>query len=359
MYHQGHHTGSVVSRLFKTAGVLLLLLGSVPAATGQPVDSLRVLWLGNSYTYSNDLPQLTADLAAAASKTLINDSNTPGGYTLAGHSTNATTLGLIAQGGWDYVVLQEQSQIPTIPYWREHSMYPAARLLDSLIVQNGAATMFFMTWGREFGGQQCIDDYCSPDFVDFFHMQDSLASAYRRIAEELEAGLSPVGEGWALARQTNPLADLWSGDHSHPSLEGSYLAACVFYYVLFGESPVGLGYTGGLSQQLAEFYQQIAAGLLEAVVRDSAPPPDFSLPEIRPNPFNPVTTIRFRLPASAPVRLAVYNLRGQLVRLLADRSLPAGWQEVRFDGSGLPGGVYFCDLRVGNRQLSRRMLLLK
>jgi len=180
MYHQGHHTGSVVSRLFKTAGVLLLLLGSVPAATGQPVDSLRVLWLGNSYTYSNDLPQLTADLAAAASKTLINDSNTPGGYTLAGHSTNATTLGLIAQGGWDYVVLQEQSQIPTIPYWREHSMYPAARLLDSLIVQNGAATMFFMTWGREFGGQQCIDDYCSPDFVDFFHMQDSLASAYRR-----------------------------------------------------------------------------------------------------------------------------------------------------------------------------------
>ena len=351
-----HH---IVSRLSTGAGVILFLLGSATVTTGQPIDSLNVLLLGNSYTYVNNLPELFEGLALAADRTLITTSNTPGGHTLDGHSENATSLSLIASGGWDYVVLQEQSQIPTIEYWRENSMYPAARLLDSLITNVDAATLFFMTWGRENGGQQCIGDYCSPLFVDYFHMQDSLASAYRRITSELEAVISPVGEAWALARLENPQAALWSTDQSHPSLEGSYLAACVFYATLFNESPLGLNFTGGLTEQLAEFYQQIASDQLEVVKRKKQHPQSLDLLEIYPNPFNPLATIEFRLSTPSLVNLRIYNLWGALVTVLQEGWMSNGHHQIHFDGSNLSSGIYFCALDCNEQQYYSKLLLIR
>jgi len=75
----------------------------------------RVLFLGNSYTYVNNLPQIIADIANSKGDTLIFESNTPGGYTLQGHYTNSTSLNKIMLGNWDFVVLQEQSQLPSFP----------------------------------------------------------------------------------------------------------------------------------------------------------------------------------------------------------------------------------------------------
>ncbi|PKN95755.1 MAG: hypothetical protein CVU43_24110, partial [Chloroflexi bacterium HGW-Chloroflexi-5] len=115
-------------------------------------DTLRVLFLGNSYTYVNNLPQIVADMARSTGDSLIFASNTPGGYTLEGHSTNATSLSLIAQGGWNYVVLQEQSQLPSFTDSEVQSMvFPYARKLDSLInvADTCTETVFYMTWGRK------------------------------------------------------------------------------------------------------------------------------------------------------------------------------------------------------------------
>ena len=74
----------------------------------------NILFLGNSYTAVNNLPQMFADVAGSAGHTAITDFNAPGGYTLQGHSTNATSLSKITSGGWDFVVLQEQSQHPLL-----------------------------------------------------------------------------------------------------------------------------------------------------------------------------------------------------------------------------------------------------
>ncbi len=84
-----------------------------------------------------------------------------------------------------------------------------------------------------------------------------------------------------------------------------------------------------------------------------------------PNPFNPSTTISFSLPASAVVTLAVYNLKGQLVKtLLADTGLSSGKHSVIWDGldnkgKGVSSGVYFCRLSSGSSQACRKMLLAK
>ena len=248
---------STVFRMKKTLLLsLCMLLGSSLLAQ----DTLRVLFLGNSYTGVNDLPQLTSSLTQRTSHVLIVDSNTPGGHTLEGHSENGTSLIKIKQGNWDFVVLQEQSQIPTIAHYRNNSMYPGAHSLKATIKEYNpcAKIVMYMTWGRRFGGKQCDSDgNCSPDFVDFSHMQDSLESAYVEIANQLGAYVAPVGVSWKNVIE-NTENVLHSSDNSHPNLMGSYLAACVFHSVFWNESPVGLAYFAGLDSDLASYFQQVA-----------------------------------------------------------------------------------------------------
>lgn len=237
------------------AVTIVALLALVGLASAD--DSLLVLFIGNSYTYVNDLPGLFTGLSEAGSRPVRIDASTFGGYSLEDHTNAQATLDKITQDSWSYVVLQEQSVIPTIHYWRYNSMHPASRLLDSLIRLQGAKTAFFMTWGRKYGGQQSYGDSLSPNFRDYFEMQESLRVAYEEIANELSSTMVPVGMAYARARHIDSLVDLWQGDNSHPTLEGTYLGACVFYAVLHGASPVGLEFCGGLDSATARFCQEI------------------------------------------------------------------------------------------------------
>lgn len=245
--------------------LLTLLLGK--SAFG--LDTLHVLFIGNSYTYVNNLPQLTSDLSTNTGKTLLFDSSTPGGYSYGMHSTDANTLAKIRQGGWDAVILQEQSQIPTIDYYRYNSMYPAAeQLRDSIRTYSPCARiMTFMTWGRRFGGQQCANGYCSPAFIDFNHMQDSLMSAYVEISGIIGASCAPVGMAWRKALEDTAVV-LHATDNSHPALNGSYLAACVFYSMLWDASPVPITYSAGIDPVLASRFREIADSIVFHGVSD-------------------------------------------------------------------------------------------
>ena len=340
---------------------LLLFLGLV-VLVGPSIaqDTLSVLFLGNSYTQFNDLPQLFLDLSASGGFPVFTDSYTPGGYTLEGHSTDETSLRKIERGDWDYVILQEQSQIPTIDYLRYNMMYPAARILDSLIANSGSNTGFFMTWGRKYGGQQTWGSYSSPVFEDFFHMQDSLSSAYTEIAQELDALLSPVGNAWATAVEMDSLVDLWQLDNSHPTLSGSYLAACVFYSVFYGLSPVGLTYTAGLSEEDALFLQTAAElTVLSAKSNISNMPSSFKLYQNYPNPFNSSTVYRFSIPHRQSVEASIYNITGQKTVTLFDGIIDTGNYSLNWDASGMTNGVYIMRLTVGSEAFTVVSVLVK
>jgi len=235
--------------------ILFLFLCSFAGA-----QTTNVLFLGNSYTHFNNLPDILKQLAESGGDTAYTASNTPGGYSLWQHLENPTSIDLIREGIWDIVILQEQSQHPTIPYYRDNFTFPAADSLNKLIQINNqcATTMFYMTWGRKYGGQQCIGAYCSPVFVDYFHMQDSLESAYMKMAYDNQAFCSPVGISWRNSIGNGDPIELFSSDGSHPSLAGSYLAACTFYAAIFNKSPHGLEYTAGLSPDDAAYLQQVA-----------------------------------------------------------------------------------------------------
>lgn len=216
-----------------------------------------MLFLGNSYTGVNDLPLLVERLATDGGHAVVMDRNTPGGNTLGApqsvgepHATNATSLGLIASDAWDYVVLQEQSTIPSIRATKDQFMKPGAQSLSASIAASDPTTetLLFQTWGRASGGTVCFSGQCAT-FADFFAMQDALTAGYDEVALLVSAVVAPVGEAWRTALLADPTIVLHENDGSHPNLAGSYLAACVFYATLFGESPVGLAFDAGLSPQ--------------------------------------------------------------------------------------------------------------
>ncbi len=220
----------------------------------------RVLFIGNSYTHYNSLPQMIASMASTTGDTLIYQQSTPGGYTLEAHSTNSNTLNLIAQGGYDFVVLQEQSQRPSFPDGQFYAdTYPYAVYLDSLIhaYTPCAEVVFYETWGRENGDQSNCGFF--PPLCTYEGMDSMLTLRYRTMAQDLGALISPVGEVWHRVRDLYyPGLQPYTSDGSHPSFAGSYIAASTFYTVFFEKDPMGVSYTGTLSATDAASIRAVA-----------------------------------------------------------------------------------------------------
>lgn len=219
----------------------------------------RVLFIGNSYTAANNLPQLFVNLSASMGDSVQTAMNTPGGYTFQLHSSDANTLSLIHSQPWDFVVLQEQSQRPSFPPAQVAvEVLPYARQLDSLILLNNpcSETVFYMTWGRKYGDASNCAAW--PPVCTFSGMQQQLRQAYLQMGDDNNALVAPCGMAWQESWTTDSSINLWIGDNSHPSLEGSYLTACVFYATIFRKSPLGANYTAGLQPTVAGFLQQVA-----------------------------------------------------------------------------------------------------
>lgn len=239
----------------------LLLTTLVLQVFTASADKKNVLFLGNSYTYFSDMPKMISDIAISLGDTVTRDSNTPGGYTALQHSTNTTSLAKIAQGGWDYVALQCQSQEPSFsPGQVMNDTYPYLKYLDSTIQATNtcAETLFFMTWGRKNGDASNCANY--PPICTYNGMQQRLRESYLLFADSFSASVSPVGAAWKVMRDNNPTIDLYNPDESHPSVNGTYLAACVFYCTIFKKSCVGSMFLpGGVGNGDALIMQQVAS----------------------------------------------------------------------------------------------------
>lgn len=181
----------------------------------------KALFIGNSYTYFNDLPALVAGLVASAGRSLDARHVTQGGVTLEWHAQNAETLATLCDTAWDIVVLQEHS---IRPVQDTPKMLEAARTLQSSIEPTGARIVMYMTWARQ----------------HFPEMQAGLARVYTSVAQVIGADVAPVGLAWQAAFAADSMLVLHTSDKSHPNPAGSYLAACVFYATFFDASPAGL-----------------------------------------------------------------------------------------------------------------------
>ena len=221
----------------------------------------EVLFIGNSYTYYNNLPDLVNEIALSFGDTLVHESSTPGGSNFNAHSTNTQTLNKINQQQWDYVVLQAQSQeLSFSPFQVASDSYPYAEILVDSIFANSSCTepLFFMTWGRKYGDQSNCQFY--PPVCTYLGMQQRLRENYLDMSFLHNASCSPVGMAWKKFIEIDSTLNLYSSDNSHPSIYGSYLAACTFYSSIFKKSAVGSTYwPNAIDSASAYILQQIGS----------------------------------------------------------------------------------------------------
>jgi hypothetical protein len=205
---------------------------------------------------------------------------------------------LVNQGNWDFVVLQQQSQMPAFPIEQvEVETFPfATQLNDSILAHSPCAeTVFYMTWGRENGDQQNCANW--PPVCTYEGMDDLLYERYMMMAEMNQGVVSPVGAVWRYLRENHPDIDLFS-DGSHPSTAGSYVAAVCFYTTFFRKSPLETSFDFTADNAHEATIRQVVHDLVflqlsQWYIGDWDPEASFNLSPISSSEFTLTNTSQF------------------------------------------------------------------
>ncbi len=166
---------------------------------------LRILFIGNSHTYFNDMPQMVAQRFREEGYPCEVTMLAHAAWYLEQHVKEPEVRFNIMFGNYDYVVLQEYSH----PFGPEEKFFQAVRTLDQWIRSAGGKTVIYMTWARKEESQE----------------QERMSRANRQIAEETGALLAPVGENWQAYQKSHPDLEMYAEDGAHASPQGSDLAA--------------------------------------------------------------------------------------------------------------------------------------
>lgn len=182
---------------------------------------MRILMLGNSFIFTNDLPQMLAELTGAEVV-----QHTRGGARLSEQLNPAAKLGALTQTAlrderWDYVILQEMSHGPiTSP----KSFYSSVQRLCEQIRANGAVPILYATWAYRRGSDQL-----AAKGWDYDEMSRALYEAYHKAAEDNGALIADVGKRFYELADTE---ELYADDGVHPNERGSHIAAEVIADVI-------------------------------------------------------------------------------------------------------------------------------
>ena len=230
------------ARLLLIICIPLLLLTACDQISrlGKGPPTARVLFIGNSFTsYNGGLDKQLEGLNPSIETAIFGE----GGFTLEDHWNDGKALREIQKGGWNYVVLQEQSQTPILSAkkFQDYASY-----FDAKITASGAETILLMTWER-------------PDSARAGVTTTNLANAFTTLGKALNARVAPAGIAFARSLSTRPSLALYAQD-GHPTIAGTCLAACVLYATIFGKSPIGNAFAdASISAQDQTYLQKIAA----------------------------------------------------------------------------------------------------
>ena len=221
--------------LLRSALLSLVVAAALPAS--QPAAPARILFIGNSLTYSNDLPGRVCALARAAGRAAVCESVAKPDYSLEDHWRERDARRAIARG-WDLVVLQQGPS--ALPESRV-LLVDFAKRFDAEIRKSGARTALYMVWpSRARRG-------------DFARVSESYAVA----AAAVDGLLLPVGDAWQSAWAVDSGLPLYGPDGLHPSLMGTHLASLVIYRGIFNE-PAPPGSMAGVTAAQAGILRRAA-----------------------------------------------------------------------------------------------------
>lgn len=178
-------------------------------------EDLAILFIGNSLTYTNDLPEILRDLLESSeSSRIVVESIANPNYGLEDHWNRLSTVDRISSAPWDYVILQ---QGPSASEGRP-SLLEYSKLFGERIKSAGATPAMYMVWPEE------------QRMSDFTRVRES----YRAAADSIDGLFLPGGAAWQEYWTRLGDVDLYGPDNFHPSPEGSYLAAVVMWEQISG-----------------------------------------------------------------------------------------------------------------------------
>ncbi len=239
--------------------VLLSVLWSVQFSFSS--DTTRVLFVGNSLTYYNDMPQTFQSISNSLGHSVYIETHTPGGTGFANHVVNPQVYTLFKKGGWDAVVLQPGTGDSAGESFggspKALSVERIKLLRDSIYKYNPCCHIFFYEISNGVYGNS------QDDLNVYNQVMDTIRSNIQYFSEATQIPFSPVGEAFRTQWNSDLNTMLWNsyGD-VHPNAKGSYLAACVFYTSIFRQPSLGADYFDSLSQEQAEGFQALADELV-------------------------------------------------------------------------------------------------
>lgn len=272
---------------------LALLLCSIPVPAhaarlrAQSSTKVRVLFIGNSYTQRNRMPQIFKKLCDSSGQNVVVRSVTNPGHSLNGILDQDTTTGkkilrLLNTQKWDYVVVQDRHRFPIT---KPKKMRKAISTLAPYIQNAGAKMVLYQTWAPQKGH---LDYYKYSRLVSSrSDYQNQVNKVVAAIAKENNALVAPVGTAFLQCNSTYSQLQLLKDDYSHPTWTGSYLSACVMYATIFSSSPRGLSYTGKLKRATAAKLQKLAANVTRNAANNANN--DYVLPDYDYEPDNDET----------------------------------------------------------------------
>lgn len=201
---------------------VLLAVGCTQIQRSEGHEPLRVLFVGNSLTATNDLPAVVALLAKSLGPSKVEYRTiAPGGVSLEDHWAAGAAPAELAAGNWDAVVLQQGPS--SLPESQVNLTEWARRFADAARA-NGVRPALLTVW------PESVRSYALPDVI----------RSYANAAKAADAELYPAGLAWQAAWRRNPRLPLYGPDGFHPSPLGTYLTALVVLAGLTGEPPIGL-----------------------------------------------------------------------------------------------------------------------
>ena len=238
-------------------------LGTVELDKSKPY---KILFIGNSYTYYNNMPaRYFGEIMQAAGYRVKVISITKGAWTLSKFADPRDEMGkqvdsMLTHQDFDFVVLQEQSMTPAV---NSGSFYNGVKRLDKKIRECGATPVLYATWGRKQGSGDLTAYGLTAETMTW-----KLAAAYEHMGETHDIPVAHVGLAfWDIVQNHRNIA-LHDPDMSHPSPEGSYLAALTLFARITGIDPATVDYEGGVNPTI------------EPILKEAARKAVFETPEI-------------------------------------------------------------------------------
>ena len=331
-------------------------------------DSLqtKVLFFGNSFTGWNDMPEMLKELTKNSSHNIYIDKYLWYGGSLFELSNADTVQSMINLLDWDFVILQGSPYRFAYPedFSVTYPLMTALKNFKEMISANDSSTetILFMPWAYKDGQYW---EEADPD--NYKQMQLKVYQNSIHMAKEFDFKIAPVGWAWDKIVNAEEGIELFQQDLTHPTIEGSYLTACVIFSTIFREEVKNNPYIYNISKDIAEYLQSVATttvfgelenwNLLTNVAHQEIV--QFELEQNYPNPFNSQTTISFTLLERSFVNLSLYNSIGEKVKTLLNSEISKGKHTLLFDVEFLANGIYFYRIQTDGKSMTKRMVYLK